>query len=242
MGEPDQQAEEAVFAAALRETSEALNTISMRHYGRDLDDLMAGVDTPLGRRQFARLLGVLIKEPFAVEHPRPPSESTKAVVGLQWKDNAEIWKSGTQTWQFQFMRSLEGERRGRVLSEDEAFSALTFYMYESSLGKFLFEAFRDRICGDAKTTKAVRDALAAAGKHGVRILEPTTANITVGAASVIAVAIGSLMTPTLAATGAPVIGAIALLILQVGVDGFCRWSRQVIEEPGSAGGESAAEQ
>jgi hypothetical protein len=38
------------------------------------------------------------------------------------------------------------------------------------------------------------------------------------------------MSAALAAVGAPVIGGVALLILQIGVDGFCRWTREVIEE------------
>jgi hypothetical protein len=38
------------------------------------------------------------------------------------------------------------------------------------------------------------------------------------------------MPSSVAAVGAPVIGGIALLLIQVGVDGFCAWSRQAIAE------------
>ena len=210
---------------------EALKSISDRHYNLTLDELLASVDTPKGRRQYARLIGVLVKEPFANEVARKPSKSTGAVFALHWKENAELRQAASSSnWQFEFMRALMGEERGKTLSDDEAFGELTYYKYESSLGKFIFEAFRDRICVDPKTSKALRDALAKAGKQGVKIMDPTTANLSVGAASLVAVAVASLLPATIAAVGAPVIGGVTLLILQIGLDGFCRWTRQVIEE------------
>ena len=98
-----------------------------------------------------------------------------------------------------------------------------------SLGKFIFEAFRKRICGDPKVSAVVRAAVQEANKSGVNLVEPTVARISVGVASVIAVSVASVLTPTLAAVASPVVGGIALLIMQVGVEGFCEWSRQVIE-------------
>jgi hypothetical protein len=214
---------------SLEATESMLEAICQRHYGMPLTKLLSNVETPKGRRQYARLLGVLLKEPFANEFNRPPVASTGAMIGLRWKDDNELRAAAVGTWQFDFMRELLVEHRGQPVSEDEAFGQLTYYKYESSIGKFIFEAFRDRICGDEKTSKAVREAIAAAKKAGVKLTEPTTAHISVGAASVVAVAVASRMSPTLAAVGAPVIGGVALLLIQIGVDGFCRWSRAVIE-------------
>lgn len=218
---------EAVAAAAA-----TLDLVTRRHYERSdgLAGLLTEVDTPLGRRQFSRLLGVMVKAPFADERPRPPSDSTHAVFGLDWKDDAALRQIAPGHWQFEFMRALMSEEQGVPLAEANAFEALTQFKYESSLGKFIFQAFRKRICGDPKTSKVVRDALASAKKSGVKLMDPTTANIAVGLASTVAVAVASVLPATIAAVGAPVIGAIALLLLQVGVDGFCEWSRQVIEE------------
>jgi hypothetical protein len=68
-----------------------LDSLARRHYPereRDgLASLLADVETPLGRRQFSRLLGVIVKEPFAIERVRPPSKSTHAVLALDWKDD-----------------------------------------------------------------------------------------------------------------------------------------------------------
>lgn len=115
------------------------------------------------------------------------------------------------------------------MSEDEAVAALYEYKYESSLGKYVFEAFRDRICGNEHNSKVVRDAIAHAKTVGVTLTEPTVAGLSVGAASVVAVAVASVLPAMLVAVGAPVIGGITLLLIQTGVEGFCRWTRAVIE-------------
>jgi hypothetical protein len=201
----------------------------LRHYDQSLSDLLSNVETPKGRRQYSRLLGVLLKEPFSSEVERRPSKSTGAVIALRWKEDGEIQKAALETWQFQFIRELENEQQGRNLSEAEAVNSLYYYKYESSLGKYVFEAFRDRICGDARNSKVVRDAIAQAKKAGVTLTEPTVAGLSVGAASLVAVAVASILPPAIVAVGAPVIGGVTLLLIQTGVDGFCRWTRAVIE-------------
>jgi hypothetical protein len=203
--------------------------ISQRHYGIPFARLLAEADTPLGRRQFARLMGVVVKEPFATEKSRRPSGSTHARIGLEWKPDREIASEAPGTWQLEFVRELTREDKGRELSEAEAISELMYFKYETSLGKFIFQAFRNRLCGDPKASAVVRSALKEARKAGVNLVEPTAANISVGVASVIAVAIASVLTPALAAVASPVIGGIALLVMQVGLDGFCSWSGEVIE-------------
>jgi hypothetical protein len=210
----------------MQEQITAFDAISLRDYGISFSNLLESVDTPLGRRQFARLIGVIVKEPFAIERQRPPSESTKARFGLDWKPDKEIKLKAPGTWQLDFIRTLESENEKRPISEQEAILELTRFKFETSLGKFIFESFRNRICDDPKTSAAIRTAIKEAG---VKLITPTTASISVGLASVIAVAIASALTPAMAAVASPVIGGIALLIMQIGVDGFCAWSRQVIE-------------
>jgi len=209
-----------------------LEALSQRHYRRPLVDLLGNVDMPLGRRQYARLLGVMLKEPFAIERKRRRSTATGAIIALDWKADDELQRAVSGTWQFACMSTLMSEQQGRSLSQGEAVQCLYNYKYETSLGKFVFEAFRDRICGDPQKSKVIREALAAAKKAGVSLTEPTVAGLSAGAASVVAVAIGSLLSAPLAAVCAPLVGGLSLLIIQTGVDGFCRWTRAVIEAPG----------
>ena len=209
-----------------------LDSVARRHYELEggLASLLENVETPLGRRQFSRLIGVMVKAPFADERKRPPAESTHAIYAMDWKDEATLREVGQGQWQVEFMRALISEERGIPLSEVDTYSALTQFKYESSLGKFIFEAFRKRICGNARLSKTVKDAVAAAKASGINLMDPTIANISGGLAATVALAVGAALPTSIAVVGAPVIGTIALLLLQVGVEGFCEWSRQVIEE------------
>jgi hypothetical protein len=211
---------------------EAIDRLSRAHYrGMTAAELLGRLDTPLGQRQYARLLGVMLKEPFADSVQRPPSESTKAVIALRWKKNEVLKQLAPGTWQFSTMRALiDAEGTRPPLTDEQALGELTYYKYETSLAKFVLQAFRQRICGDTTASKVLTAAIAEARKAGVSLTTPTTARLSVGLASTVAVSVASLMPSAVAAVGAPVIGGIALLLIQVGVDGFCAWSRQAIAE------------
>ncbi len=215
---------------------EEIDRLSRRHYrGQSAEQLLASVDTPLGRRQYARLLGVMLKEPFALEVERRPSESTRAVVAMRWKDYDDLAELAPGTWQFGVIRALtDAEANRPPMTEAEAISQLNHYVHESSLGKFVFEAFRKRICGDSAASKPLRDALAEAKKAGLNITTPTASSLSVGIAGTVSVAVAGLMPAAVVAVGAPVIGGVVLLLLQIGIDGFCAWSRQVIQEADQA--------
>jgi hypothetical protein len=230
MSSLEESAETSITSAAV-----ALDQLSRKHYGETLGDLLQEVDTPLGRLRYARLLGVMVKAPFAEEVVRRPARATGAVVALRWKTDQEIRSIAPGTWQFEFMRELLSEQKDGKATDADAFSQLTYYKYESTLGKFLLEAFRDRICGDARTTKAVREAIIQAKKTGVRLTDPTAAGLSVATATFVATAVAHLLPTALAFTGGPLVGTIALLLMQVGIDGFCRWSHAAVEEAGSQG-------
>jgi hypothetical protein len=58
-----------------------------RHYGRASGELLERLPhDELARLQYARLLGVMVKQPFTLEVSRPPSAKTRAVIALRWKD------------------------------------------------------------------------------------------------------------------------------------------------------------
>jgi hypothetical protein len=207
-----------------------------------LEDEMA---SPIGRTiascirpyEYARLLGVIVKEPFADSVGRKPSKSTHAVIGLEWKDDTAVRGLAPKSWQFGFVRALSEEEFGTKLTDEQVLGQLLHYKYESSLGKSIFEAFRKRICGNDKASKALSKAIAEAKKAGINLVDPTTAKLSVGLASVVAVAGASLCPPALAAVSAPVVGGIALLLIQVGVEGFCEWTKAVIEQVDDHGGQ-----
>jgi hypothetical protein len=214
------------------EFAHELERLAPEHYKLTAGELLQRLDTDLGRLQYARLLGVVVKEPFAQSFKRRPSTATKARIGLKWRSNDELRAKGVQeTWQFQLVREIVREETGqKVVSTEDTISFIEHQArYETELGKHLFRAFRKRICGSPEASKAVREAINQAKKKGVNLVAPTVAGISTGAASLVAIAIASLFSGPIAVAAAPVIGGITLLVLQVGVDGFCEWSREILE-------------
>lgn len=209
-----------------------LDDLAQRHYRLTAEELLASLDTELGRRQYARLLGVLMKESFSEEYKRPPSEYTKSVIGLRWKTGEHIRSEAVGTWQFELTRALESEGKRRPLTDDQTQIEFTRYQRESKFGHALLSAFRKRLCQDRSSNelKAIQAAIVEAKKHGVNLTDPTRAQLSVGLTSVVIVAIAPYLPIAVAAVGSPVIGMIVLLLIQVGLDGFCEWSAVAASE------------
>jgi hypothetical protein len=97
-----------------------------------------------------------------------------------------------------------------------------------SLWSCVMRALHRQICGNAENAKKIKDAIAEANSHAktVRIGDPTPIGISFGAASVVAVAVGTLFSGPIAAAAAPVLGGVAFILVKGGVDGFCEWSSE----------------
>jgi hypothetical protein len=221
---------EDVMEAAMLRFERDLDRLALEHYRLSGPELLASLDTDLGRIQYARLLGVMVKEPFAEPFKRRPSTRTKARIGLRWKSTETLRESVPGTWQFAFVREIVREER--ELESDPSDAIVIDYLetqarYETNLGKHIFQAFHRRICGSAEASEAVQKALEAARAAGVKLVDPTAAGISVGMSSLVAVSVASLFSGPIAIAAAPVIGGIALLLCQVGLEGFCSWSKEL---------------
>ena len=221
--------EDAIQAGVIQ-FERALARLAPQHYRLSGAELLAALGTDLGRIQYARLLGVMVKEPFAEPFDRRPSTRTRARIGLKWKPTETLREAVPGTWQFAFVRDLVREERN--LEADPSDDTVIQYLetearYETNLGKHIFQAFHRRLCGSAETSEAVRKAIAAARAEGVKLADPTAAGISVGVSSLVAVSVAALFSGPIALAAAPVIGGIALMLCQIGVDGFCSWSQEV---------------
>jgi hypothetical protein len=221
-----------------------LDSLAKSHYHLSGQQLLERLNTDEGRLQYARLLGVMIKKPFAAEALRSePSPATKSYVNLVWKDRGSF-ANASQSWQFRCIKGLATNFEDVAEISDQ--QAVTFLedegRTETNLGKSLFKAFHDGICGDPKASKAVSEAIKKAKEQGIAVVEPSAAGISVGIASVVSLALATVLPVTLAAGAAPVLGGIALFLLQTGVRGFCDWSGQASEKLRSAEEETEPKQ
>ena len=101
---------------------------------------------------------------------------------------------------------------------------------DKSLWRCIVAALRRRLCGKETAKREVNEAIKKA-----RLTDPGL--LSVGAASIVAVAIGSLFAGPIAVAAAPVLGGLAYLLMASGVDGFCDWGDEPPEgsEPQQSG-------
>jgi hypothetical protein len=101
----------------------------------------------------------------------------------------------------------------------------------SSLSTCVIRALRYRLCGDPEAVRTLRKVIAEAKTQGVRLTDPTAEGLSAGAASLVAMAVGSLFSGPIAIAAASVLGGFSYLLLRAGVDGFCEWSADKPEAP-----------
>jgi hypothetical protein len=94
----------------------------------------------------------------------------------------------------------------------------------ASIGFFILRAFRKRLCNPAAEADLKAEIDKIRKEHKLD-MNPTAAGISGGAATAVALSVGTLIGGgALAVVLAPLAGSIALLLLLVGVDAFCDWA------------------
>jgi hypothetical protein len=94
----------------------------------------------------------------------------------------------------------------------------------SSIGHFILRAFQKRLCNPVAEAD-LKVELEKIRKEQKLDMNPTAAGISGGAATAVALSVGTLIGGgALAVVLAPLAGSVALLLLLVGVDTFCGWA------------------
>lgn len=94
----------------------------------------------------------------------------------------------------------------------------------ATIGHFVLRAFQRRLCNPTAEGELKAEIEKVRKEHGLD-LNPTAAGISGGAATAVALSVGSLIGGgALAVVLAPLAGSVALLLLLVGTDAFCQWA------------------
>jgi hypothetical protein len=198
-----------------------LNQLANTEYHQSLADVLADNDKDKVVERLGRLVGVLIKEPFAEAHEvSTPSGRTGAYRYWELKNEGNFDAvAATNPWQYQLFDSVRTEVNPFVTTYQLAVDA----HHESGFFGLYARALRKYICGDAEIRKKVEDAFQAYTKMGGSLKAPTpegvvgTGGLALGAYLVQAV-------PILGMAGAPVIAGVVLIIYVLGVHAFCQWT------------------
>jgi hypothetical protein len=112
------------------------------------------------------------------------------------------------------METDEEEDGGGLLSADGG----------KSIGYFIMRAFQKRLCNPQSEADLKAEIDKIKSVHGLDI-NPSAASISGGAAAAVAIVVGTAIgSGPLAVVLAPLAGAVAWLLLFVGVDTFCGWA------------------
>jgi hypothetical protein len=200
-----------------------LNKLAESEYHQDLQQLLSkGPDSDHGdpSLQIGRLIGVAMKEPFAV--PRDlnrPSGHSRAYRTWELVDEPEFNKrASVRSWQLEVLHRLAAEE-----GEPRAYGLALDAHHERGFFGYLARSTAKYICGDAKIRKEIKKAFAEAKKSGIN-LSVTSPEILVGSAGLTAGMVLIQFVPILGVVGAPVIAGFVLIIYRIGVDAFCEWT------------------
>ena len=213
------------FSAALG----SIDRLSREEYQVSVASLAsAAADAPDATlARLGRLVGVMMKEPFAAPTALPaPSQHTGAVRSWEPMPRDQLDEAALRsTWQY---RTLDALRTDPEVTQSLGWTPPDVYQiamqlqYERGFFGCLAISLRKYVCGDKELRKKIQDNIEAAKQSGldVRRLTPE-AVVASGAAALGAVLVQHV--PAMGYLGVPGIAGVVLVMYSVGVDAFCRW-------------------
>ncbi len=214
----------------LRDGLLALNALAQEEYKESLGQIISNetTDEQLSVDRIGRLIGVILKMPFA----RPsslesPSHHTGAYRAWNLVEEASFCSpERRRTPQYQTLEAILAElkRRGIESPDTSVYQLAQFAQFERGFFGYLAIVCREYICKDPELRKKVNEAMGEAKAAGVD-LRYKAPEVIVGSGGL---SLGVLLVtniPILGIIGAPVVAGLVLLIYTLGVDAFCRWSK-----------------
>jgi hypothetical protein len=99
---------------------------------------------------------------------------------------------------------------------------------EGRILKYVLEAAHQRICSNDKARREIEAAVEKARETGVTVADPSRTNFVAGIATVVTALVASSGSYGLAL--GPLAGGLSILITQIGMDAFCLWCQDKIQE------------
>jgi hypothetical protein len=199
-----------------------LELLSEAEYHQSIEEVLADNDTTRAVDRIGRLVGVMIKKPFAnVKYVTTPSFRTHAYRSWDLKDEAAFRSAAAKNkLQSEFLDRIRNEVTPELSTYQFAREAQNesgfFGLYAQACGKY--------ICGDKKIRKKVDDAFKAYTKSKMGgAIKAFTPEGLVGAGGLTFGAYLIEAHPIFGMAGAPVIAGMILILYTLGIDAFCEW-------------------
>jgi hypothetical protein len=210
--------------AEIAESLARLDSLAVDEYRMPLSDVIADEDATRSAARLGRLVGILLKEPFAVPTPRDkPSGVTGAYRSwLLVGEDAFNDPERQETWQYKTLEKV----RSDLVSEYPFFEDWNVWEFADYAGTeraffgFFARAARRYICEKAETKRAVDEALrASAVGKGAPLPAMIGADLVYHLSQI----------QFLGATDITLIAGLSVILGRIGLDGFCDWSTKYIQ-------------
>lgn len=217
-------------AQTLQNGFSTLDSLAREEYHETLQVILSDTNQERNIIRIGRLVGVILKEPFATSEPlRKPSELTAAYRAWHLVDAGKFNTPDKEaSWQYQALDQI----RRDLASDDPYLRKWTVYdlafdaQNETGFFGYFARTLQKYICNDRNVRRKVRNALKNSGEDGKRIPIITPESV-VGAGGLTLGVILVQNIPVLGIVGAPVIAAVVVILYTLGVDAFCKWSKNL---------------
>jgi hypothetical protein len=226
--------ENAVTEEEFKAGFQYLSELSEQEYHKSLSDCISEAYSGSPFYGVGRLIGVSIKEPFAVAQILDsPSTHSLSFRTLDLRKSRLQEPSRRETWQYQTLEEIcrELSRDGRTPT---VLQLAEYAKHEIGFFGYLARSAARYICADTELRKKINKSVAEAKTAGfnAKHLRP---EVLVQAGGL---ALGShLIThiPVFAYVGAPVIAGFVLVLYSIGADAYCSYVRDYIHDKQQAG-------
>jgi len=217
-------------ATDLEKSLQGLNDLADKEYHASLAEVATrpGDSDEYRMLRVGRLLGVILKQPFAKSTDLdPPSRYTSVYRAWDLMSEAAFEDPQAQnTWQYQALEALRSDP-GVIQSlgwqPESVYSLAKTAQQERGFFWYLAMSCRRYLCKDHKLRSQIDREVQTAKKAGIDLKNVTpemveaSGGLAIGAALVQSI-------PALGMMGAPVIAGLVFIIYSVGIDAFCRWA------------------
>jgi hypothetical protein len=216
-------------AIELEKALQQLDTLAQDEYHESLQKVITAPGDSDERRllRIGRLLGVILKEPFAVSETRnTPSSITRAYRSWSLEPRETFEATEAQScWQYRALEALRSDPNviqsigGELPS---VYELARMAQGERGFWWYLATSCRKYLCRDAELRSQIERELQTAKRTGVDLKYVTPETIVASGGLAIGAALVQSI-PALGMMGAPVIAGIIFVIYNIGIDAFCKW-------------------
>jgi hypothetical protein len=169
-------------------------------------------------KKIARLMGVIIKEPFSDPISIDPSQSDWGAF-RRWELNKDLLKDKSSEWQYSVMDVIRKEE-----DMDSVSNLAIAAHYEMGFFYYLSRSCRRFICGNPTIKKEISKSEEQIQKaiSTDNLITPKKLLSFSGATSIAGYLIQAI--PWLTTASIPLLAPLILIIGKIGIDAFCDWS------------------